>query len=59
MKKFYENPFMTVERFNTENIVTASGATVAEGTKYGDSIENLQDTYAVKTIDASSVSFTF
>lgn len=57
MKKFYENPFMTVEKFNTENIVTASGDKVENFT--GDTT-TLAENYSIKAIDASKViEFTF
>lgn len=57
MKKFYENPFMAVERFDAENIVTASGEKV-EG--FNGDTTKLEADYSVRTIDVSTViDFTF
>lgn len=56
MKKFYENPFMAVESFDAENIVTASGTEVQGFT--GDTTE-LEKTYSIKTIDASGFNWAF
>lgn len=58
MKKFFENPVMDITKFDTENVITASGG--ENGTEYTGSIESLNGSYAVKTIDAAAVvDFTF
>lgn len=54
MKKFYENPFMTVKRFDIENIETASGVAVDVV-----DIDKLESDYSVKTIDVKDFDFTF
>lgn len=55
MKKFYNEPSMTVEMFNMENVVTASGEKIENYT----SDTNLTS-YAVKTIDvAGALDFIF
>ncbi len=55
MKKIYTNPFITVEKFDAENIVTVSGEI---GTAVEDVTSGLNG-YSVKTIDAQTIGIDF
>ena len=55
MKKIYTNPFITVEKFDAENIVTVSG-------EIGTAVEHVTsglNGYSVKTIDAQTIGIDF
>ena len=57
MRKFFENPTMDITRFDTENVITASGA---QGQRSPQDADQLTEAgYTVKTIDVKEFDFTF